>query len=443
MSDSHLPTEVELVYEVMPCNAMRTAQEPKGTPHACAYFRKWGTYHSYDYVLNAPPPQPGIQQPMQYVGRAPLVPELLSGCRKAPILAIGINPNLPGWWAGRRGSLNPLFDDYKQYAHYFRYRAIAKLELSPQDYAGFGGGAQDTPFSDFALEVPPDAAGHRLIHARLQNQEMYEAYQELLDLLAQEMGWQGHRLAVGEDLAYGNMVACPSAKWTTAPAPNDPTLPPMTPRERDGIVSECFHKRKYFARQLFQSLPAVLLVFSQSTANALLAEFADRLRGDPVAPGDAMTDLMAKRVYLHYGTLPDGTALQARLLFAPHITGNPAAYGPARARVVAQLKEEATANPPRLVYRPETGHLARPRGACVFCTMLQIGQCDYEGELTPLTAPPGLFGENESPRLTADSPANALLQEKAAHQKLLNQAFPMPAPLSAWETNDTDEPPLA
>jgi hypothetical protein len=34
MGDSRLPTEVELVFEVMPCNALRTAQEP-GTdePH--------------------------------------------------------------------------------------------------------------------------------------------------------------------------------------------------------------------------------------------------------------------------------------------------------------------------------------------------------------------------------------------------------------------------
>src|ERR1700688_657429 len=119
MSDNHLPAEVELVYEVMPCNALRTAQEPGSKPHPCSYFRRWGRYHSYRYELSGPPPTRGIVQTTQYVGRGPLVPEMLSGCRKAPIMAVGINPNLPGWWPAAYNSINPLFDDYKQFAHYF------------------------------------------------------------------------------------------------------------------------------------------------------------------------------------------------------------------------------------------------------------------------------------------------------------------------------------
>lgn len=129
MTDIRLPTEVELVYEVMPCNALRTAQEPTGKPHPCTYFRKWGTYHSYDYSEYGPPPEPGVVHLSQYVGRATMLPELLSGCRKAPIMAVGINPNMPGWWSTRRSSLSPMFDDYKQYAHYFRYRSTSKLQL--------------------------------------------------------------------------------------------------------------------------------------------------------------------------------------------------------------------------------------------------------------------------------------------------------------------------
>ena len=98
MEGSRLPTEVELVYDVMPCNAMRTEMEPGQKPHPCTYFRKWGTYHSYDYTADGPPPKPGIVQETKYLGRARLLPELLSGCRKCPIMAVGINPNLPGWW---------------------------------------------------------------------------------------------------------------------------------------------------------------------------------------------------------------------------------------------------------------------------------------------------------------------------------------------------------
>src|SRR5689334_16037950 len=102
----------------MPCQALRVAQDP-GDP-ACRYFRSWGTYHAFDDVDPGRPGSPAFAR-ARYVGRAPLVPEMLAGCRKAPILAVGINPNLPGWWPKMRGSLNPWFDDVRQYAYYFRY----------------------------------------------------------------------------------------------------------------------------------------------------------------------------------------------------------------------------------------------------------------------------------------------------------------------------------
>jgi hypothetical protein len=84
--------------------------------------------------MDGPPPGQRIDQPSVYLGRAPLVAEPLSGCRKAPIMAAGINPNLPGWWPATRNSVNPLFDDYAQFAHYFRYRATAKLRVPEDTY---------------------------------------------------------------------------------------------------------------------------------------------------------------------------------------------------------------------------------------------------------------------------------------------------------------------
>jgi hypothetical protein len=425
MADSRLPVEVELAYEVMPCNALRTAQEPAGAVHPCTYFRRWGTYHSYDYSAEGPPPKPGIVHKSVYRGRAPLVPELLSGCRKAPIMALGINPNLPGWWPAKRRSVNPLFDDYKQYAHYFRYRAVAKLELSEKDYRRFGGGPADTPFSGFELRVPADAKGRRTIELALQPQTMYEVYQGLLDSLASEMGWPAHKLVVGEDLSYGNMVASPSAKWTTKADPADPSLPPMTEDERAGIVAECFHKRRYFLRQLFQSFPAVLLVFSQATANAFVGELEKLFSVGHPHVGEPLEDLLRREIRLSYGKLPDGTELDARVIFAPHATGDPADFAPARARVVAGLVEEARTG--RISLAP-SGHLRRPRGACVFCPMLEIGPCDYVDELRPLSAP----------TLTAESPVELLLREKAT-QAALREA--VPAGAGAWaESDDADEP---
>jgi hypothetical protein len=435
MSKIRVPTEVELVFEVMPCNAMRTELEPGAAPHPCTYFRKWGTYHSYDYTENGPPPDPGIiwEGKMMYMGRARLVPELLSGCRKAPIITVGINPNLPGWYENRRGSLNPLFDDYKQYAHYFRYRAVSKLEIPPADYQNYGGGQQDTPFSNFTLAVPADNAGHRVLEVQRQDQTMYRAYQSLLDSLAEEMGWPDHQLVVGEDLAYGNMVACPSARWTTTVLPADPKVPPMTVGERNGIVSECFRERKYFLRQLFQSLPAVLLVFSQSTANALIGELQSNFIADKPQPGEPLDELMKRHFRLHYGDLPNGDSLEARVIFAPHITGSPGEFEAARKMVLDQLVAEAKAG--RLNYNPVTKHLARTRGSCVFCPMLEIGKCDYEDELVSIDL---------KPALTADSPATDLMAEKEMQNNLMTEFVKKSVPVEqVWGTSDDihDEPP--
>jgi len=430
MSDSQIPTEVELVFEVMPCNAQRVAQEPTLNPHPCSYFRKWGTYHSYDYPEAGPPATPNILQPVQYVGRAPLVPELLSGCRKAPILSVGINPNLPGWWPATRGSLNPVFDEYKQFAHYFRYRETAKLEISASDYKKFGGGPKDVPpDSTVQLDVPVDSHGFRTIQAELAQQKMYQAYQSLLDDLAKSMKLLAHKLSVGEDLSYANMIACPSAKWTTHADPHDPKLPPMTGVEQKGIVHECFETRKYFLRSLFQSLPAVLLVFSQSTASAFIGQLNGSFSsGDPKVD-EPVADLLSKQITLKYGELPHGKVLDAEVIFAPHPTGDPTHWAKARPQVIEKLKTAAKAG--RFSYRPETGHLSRPQGSCVFCTMLEIGKCDYLSEIKPL-------GEVPAPPSMAEATARLVPgSDKTVQNNLLKDFMGKLRPLrQAWHASE-------
>jgi hypothetical protein len=426
---SRLPTEVELVYELMPCNALRTAQEPLGTVHPCTYFRKWGTYHSYDYALEGAPRQRGVVQESVYVGRAPLVPEALSGCRKAPIMAVAINPNLPGWYPRHRRSVFPLFDDYRQYAHYFRFRSVDKVELAEADYRAFGGSNDDNPFSQVVLNVPLDENGRKTIRLQPQPQQMYEVYQGLLDALAEVMAWPSHQLVVGEDLAYGNMVASPSARWTTKPLPDDPALPPMTEDERDGIVAECFTTRRYFSRQLFQSLPAVILIFSQTTANAFIGEFHDRFVVGHPEVGEPLEQLMQRPMRLSYGDLQDGNSLEARVICAPHATGNPQQFARVRQLVVAQLVEEAQAG--NLRYDARSGHLVRPPGGCVFCPMLEIAPCDYVDQLQPLA---------NAPQLTADSPVELLMEEKELQLRLLGDGQPAAAARAGWNSDDVDEP---
>jgi hypothetical protein len=396
----------------MPCNALRCSEDPVNAPHPCSYFRKWGTYHSYDYIKNGPPANKSIQQPSEYSGKSYLSPEVLSGCRKAPIFCLGINPNLAGFWEAKRNSLYPLFDEYKQYAHYFRYRTVAKLALPEKNYVEYGGGKKDTPFSNTDLKVPTDASGKKPIPTELQNQEMYLAYQNLLDSLATGMNWKKHQLTVGEDISYGNMVACASAKWITKSDPSQPDMPPMTLKEKDGIVQECFFKRKYFIRQLIQSLPRVILIFSQSTANAFISTFKDAfIEGHP-SPNESIEKLLDRKIVLKLGVLPGGEVAKARIIFAPHITGDPEKFKASKQKIIDQLIEEAKAK--NIQLNTNTGHLIRPPGSCTLCPSMEIGKCDYEKEIVSLTGAEPLYA--------ATTTLN-LLQEDKMHQHKMVQSL--------------------
>jgi hypothetical protein len=427
MNNSKLPTEVELIYEIMPCIAMRTSQEPSGVQHPCTYFRKWGSYHSYDYDEKGPPVKPGIEQPSDYVGLAKLTPEVLSGCRKSPIFVVGINPNLTGFNMSKKNSAYPLFDEYKQYAHYFRYRSADKLEIPKDKFEEFGGINDEAPpelVTD--LEVP-EKNGKKKIPLQLQPVTYYHELQKLLDDLGAEMGWDEHQLTVGEDLSYGNMVACPSARWLTTKNDQYPGLE-MTKTEVKGIVHECFHSRKYFLRQLFQSLPSIIMVVGATTAAPFIEALQDRFIEGDAKKTDKIDDLMSRKHVLKYGELPDGTELTARVIFSRHITGDPIHFKATRAKVLAQLVEEAQAGTIQL--NANSGHLLRPKGACVLCPMLEIGKCDYENELVPIT---------DHPVLTADSSAMLLYEEKKAQLALMNiepqkESFTE----SIWEEHNED-----
>ncbi len=417
MSDSKLPTEVELIYEVMPCNAMRTLQEPGPLKHPCSYFRQWGTYHSFDYIIDSIPTDREVPLKVKYVGRAALIPETLSGCRKSPIMAIGINPNLPGWFRNKRGSLNPLFDDYKQYAHYFRYRSTYKLIVPESKYLEYGGGDHDTPpLSNFLLNVPLNQDGIKEIDAKVDEQTMYTGYLGLLHELGQNMGWDTSELNLEEDFSYMNMVACPSARWRTQPDPTDPELPPMTRDERDGIVNECFRERKYFFRQLFQSLPKVIIVFSQSTANPFIQEMKGSfIQGEPEL-GENVEDLLDRHIRVSYGTLENGTTLDARVIFSPHISGDPERFLRLRTKVLDQLLDEAKSG--RLNFNETTKHLSRPRGICSFCSMLEIGPCPYQQELQSIVFDRTFLADTILPaEISTEKKAQSVLYEKVSEFK--------------------------
>lgn len=376
-SRRNLPVEVELALEVMPCQAMRRSYDGVAAPHACSHFAQWGNYHSFDYDEKGAPPGPGILQESRYAGKRPLVPEMLSGCRKAPIMAVGINPNLPGWNRSSRNAIHPYFEDYLQYAHYFRWRATDKLRVPMDRFDALLGNHKDGPFetADLIQKGDPIPVEHAPV-------TMYEGYQSLLDGLAQRRGWAGHKLSVGEDLAYANMVACGSARWTTRP--DEPNMPVMGEDGARAIVRECFFGRKYFLRQMLQTLPKVVIVFSQTTADAFIVAMRQHFtKGNP-HPGEAISQLLKREIRIRFGTTADGQVLDARVVFSPHVSARPDDFAAAREAVIDHLEAEAVAG--NLAVNPQTGHLQRPRGSCLFCenALYSIGQCDYRAELQSL-----------------------------------------------------------
>jgi len=419
-----IPIEVELALDAMPCQAMRRTYDSASQPHPCSHFAEWGVFHSYDYQADGPPAAPGVVQPSVYAGKRPVVPEILSGCRKAPILAVGINPNLPGWSTGTRNAIHPYFDDYLQYAHYFRWRALDKLRIPSDRYHELKGAREDGPFTSLSL-VPEGSP----IEVEPSPVTMYGGYQSLLDGLAERMGWGDHKLMIGEDLAYANMVACGSARWTTRPVAG---MPVMGEERGRGIVKECFHKRRYFLRQLLQSLPGVLLVFSQTTADAFITAMSGKFtRGDP-KPREPIADLLEREIRLRFGHADDGESLDARVIFSPHVSARPDDFEEARQRIIDQLVAEVKAG--GIALNPATGHLTRKRGGCVFCRndLYSIGPCDYRTELRPIATA-------EGPGPLDDDPRVATMAERAAQLKLM-ETFMATSPSSNIDLLDDAAP---
>lgn len=127
------PLEVKLAFQVRSC----------GT---CSFFwpepkteQPYGPYTAFDFDVNVPTPAAAAKgsAPSPWVlgrTRPPSFPngEVIDGCRKAPIMTIGINPNLTAFLPGETGAAwcYPNFSSdndtnaWAKYAWYYRYRSV-------------------------------------------------------------------------------------------------------------------------------------------------------------------------------------------------------------------------------------------------------------------------------------------------------------------------------
>jgi len=127
------PLEIDLVFNIRPC----------GT---CDFFwpkdsskQPYGPYPSYDFESNTPAAHVPSGSSSSFtwvegVTRPPAFPdaEVMDGCRKAPIMTIGINPNLTAFAPNKTAAswCYPSFssaagsDSWTKYAYYYRYRSV-------------------------------------------------------------------------------------------------------------------------------------------------------------------------------------------------------------------------------------------------------------------------------------------------------------------------------
>jgi predicted flap endonuclease-1-like 5' DNA nuclease len=346
-----LATEVDVVWECMTCRGMRNYYEQDD--HACKWFHQYGPYHAYDVADEESLKDPQGYLSAHYAGRRYQIPELLSGCRKAPIMSVGLNPNLRAANPKYKDRIYPYLDSIYQYAKHFRYRTNYKYSI------------EDTCYQQHFNASADDAVFQMGESVDLQKKyvSMYNEYNTILNAFQQRIGIAGSNLELGEDVSYYNFVACHSPRWN------------MESDEEDGIVQECFHDRAYFRRQLKQSMPKVIILFGKAIMKAIVGFFGNDFDQTNIPdPNQLFSTILQNNNYI---MTIDGNRI--RVIFSPHPTGARSYYVNSGAldRIVEAMEEEYNAG--NLQYDNAAKHLKRSKGSCQYCSndLFIIGRCPY------------------------------------------------------------------
>lgn len=359
-----LPVEVQLAWEVMTCRALRNTYD---TEHACRWFNQhYGPFPSFDWLESFPNEQPkeGEMRILKAVcnGSRYQLPELMSGCRKAPIMTIGINPNLAAFWPGTDGATwaYPYFDDIGQFAHYFRYRSIYQERFSldfirshvvpGSEIKAVGSGrlsraTRSKRDEQLTLELIYDDSSSQSLNLNREYEVFFDKDQtfevgaviaakialprgEATELIQEEVGYykrfreifnrfenmaglQYADLRLGEDVCQADMVACASPGWDSW----------FTEEAQEGIVDECVHNRNWLAQQLLQTQPIVVVFAGLSSYSMFHQRFKMQIIPELDPNGDTFEILEAcvKGNYRLKTETRDGI-IDARILISPHFS---------------------------------------------------------------------------------------------------------------------------
>jgi hypothetical protein len=323
------PLEVKLVDEVREC---RTCQWFWGsTP-------PYGNFPVYDWNEDFPEAVRNQKQTTDYISQQPaftgkacgqeqITPGIMHGCRKAPIMTIGINPNMTAYFPGISGGRwsYPFFDKKERYAYYYRWHNVyqeslgddfikdnvdrASAIIAEKDgwlldaerssdhrwllltikYAGEGekreievAWSDDFRFVILVEEGYPegenpgfkkgDIIGGKIKGLKKEEVQIYENsvsyYQRYIYVLQDFQKIIGDELpegclSIAEDVAQHDMIACASPGWSSKYD---------IPTER--ITESCVINHGYIVSQLIQSRPKVIVIVGGSSLEMFAQVFA-------------------------------------------------------------------------------------------------------------------------------------------------------------------------
>jgi hypothetical protein len=328
------PLEIDLVFNLRSC----------GT---CGFFwptdspQPYGPYPAYDFPSNTPAEKlsekaqgsfvwlQGTTRPQTFPD-----PEVMDGCRKAPIMTIGINPNLTAFASGATGAswCYPSFsnaegtDPWTKYAYYYRYRSIYQehfdLKFIEPFLLPYGRitapkagvmkeftRASDDPSFELRIQYDGEAyvssihlpgalsepryvvlvdagktfAAGELLAARLNvptgkkanvYAEPISYYTQILPVLHSFESFLRHKGHADADLRVGEDVGQVDMIACATPHWGPPWLGGNS-QSVNTIIANCVHKNAWAMKQLVQTKPAVLFLVGQSTWNMFNQSFGE------------------------------------------------------------------------------------------------------------------------------------------------------------------------
>jgi hypothetical protein len=330
------PLEIELVYNLRSCGTCQFFWPPDAP-------QPYGPYPSYDFLSNTPTEAPARKAGASFVWIQGMTrpqafpnPEVMDGCRKAPIMTIGINPNLTAFASGKTSAswCYPSFssadgtNSWAKYAYYYRYRSVYQEHFTLKFVEPFllhGGRitapkpglmkefsrASDDPAFEIRVQYEGDAnvsslhlpgtpsgpryvvlvdAGEKfaagdLLAARLSvpaghrttiYAEPISYYTQMLPVLQTFETFlkkQGHADAT---LRVGEDVGQVDMVACATPHWGPPWLGGNS-QSVNTIISNCVHKNAWAMKQLVQTKPAVLFLVGQASWNMFRQSFGHLL----------------------------------------------------------------------------------------------------------------------------------------------------------------------